>query len=219
MGELCDRLLCEKILLYKTTGRSVVAAHLNACVTGHCPECEQKQRRFLDCPRHHESRLDAPDNPDNPQEQEVKWEAFVQVDDNGKEIRPYRRGEQLSTARRQGTNDGGDNGRRKARASNQLLGSVMTKIRDVLSKVQVKMSNNTIPNIEAEVWKENWQGCTTANKAMATTATLCILSRVTSVSTAGFKRGIPFFHCLCLRPTVDDPTKQDCYLQTCEGGV
>ena len=108
MGELCDRLLCENILLYKTTGGSVVAAHLNACVTGQCPECEQKQRRFLDCPRHQESRPDAPGNPDKPQEREVKWEAFVQVDDNGKVIRPSQRGEQSSTARRQGTNDGGD---------------------------------------------------------------------------------------------------------------
>ena len=38
----------------------------------------------------------------------MKWEAFVQVDDNGKEIRPSQRGEQLSTARRQGTNGSGD---------------------------------------------------------------------------------------------------------------
>ena len=43
LGELCDRLLCEMILLYKTTGGSVVAGHLNACVTGHCPECEQSK--------------------------------------------------------------------------------------------------------------------------------------------------------------------------------
>eukprot|EP00904_Undaria_pinnatifida_P006330 jgi/Undpi1/2827/HiC_scaffold_14.g06204.m1 len=67
-----------------------------------------KQRRFLDFPRHPESRQDAPGNPDNPQEREVKWEAFVQVDDNGKEIRPSQRGEQLSTARRQWTNGSGD---------------------------------------------------------------------------------------------------------------
>ena len=32
--------------------------------------------------------------------------------------------------------------------------SVMTTIRDVLRKVEVKVSQNTIPNIEAEVWKE-----------------------------------------------------------------
>lgn len=36
--------------------------------------------------------------------------------------------------------------------------SAMTKILDVLRRVRVKVSENTIPNIKAEVWKESAEG-------------------------------------------------------------
>ncbi|CAM9859570.1 unnamed protein product [Sphacelaria rigidula] len=93
MGVLCDKLLCEKVKRYKTTGGSEVTAHLNTCVMGSCGECDKHQRRFFDCPRHRQSAEDVESIPDIVRRTEMKWEAFVPVDEKGNEIRrPQRQG-------------------------------------------------------------------------------------------------------------------------------
>ena len=100
MGDLCDQqLLCPKGQLYRTVGGGIVEGHLNTCVTGHCPVCQKKQRKFFDCPRHRTRGQEG---------RELKWEVFAPVDENGDEIRPSLGGQQPSTASTQGAGDGSD---------------------------------------------------------------------------------------------------------------
>ena len=99
MGDLCDKLLCDKVKLYKTAGGNEVAAHRNACVTGSCGTCQERQGRFFDCPRHVQSAHDQDSSiPGIVRRAEMKWEAFVTVDEKGNEIRRPQRQSRRSRA-------------------------------------------------------------------------------------------------------------------------
>lgn len=108
MGELCDKLLCDKVLLYRNSSGKDVSAHRDACVVGHCPKFEQKQRLFFDCPRHKTSPENASSTAHVSPEEELKWEAFVPVDDKGVEIRPSQRQGNGPAAPAPGSSENGD---------------------------------------------------------------------------------------------------------------
>lgn len=85
MGNLSDKLLCDKEFLYKSTeGGKRVLAHRSVCVSGHCPQCRQKQARLFDCPRNHGGVDRALVHPhpmeSNERPGELQWDMFTTVD-------------------------------------------------------------------------------------------------------------------------------------------
>ncbi|CAN0013304.1 unnamed protein product [Laminaria digitata] len=53
MGNLSDKLLCDKVDLYSKREGGRVSAHKSVCVSGFCSKCSHKQDRFFGCPRNH----------------------------------------------------------------------------------------------------------------------------------------------------------------------
>ena len=94
MRELSEKLLCPKEVLYEAADGKEVKAHRSVCVSGFCPECDKKQRRFFDCPRHRgDSPSDAvpatPNSTSTPLHSHgppstVRWKMFTAVDENGR---------------------------------------------------------------------------------------------------------------------------------------
>lgn len=117
MGNLSDKLLCDKVDLYSKREGGRVSAHKSVCVSGFCSKCSHKQDRFFGCPRNQgdaQRQLVPPLRNPNPYSTadpsqgppgEMRWSMFTTVDEHGNAANPNATS---SRGGRQGDGEDGD---------------------------------------------------------------------------------------------------------------
>ena len=85
--------------------------------------------------------------------------------------------------------------------------SAMTKILDVLRRVRVKVSENTIPNIKAEVWKESAEGLHEVREDDDGNGDSLPLARNLDVNMGEAEGWLQALKSVCIHPAADNPLK------------
>lgn len=88
IGDLCEKLLCERVTIYRTDGGQDVSAHRNACIMGKCRECHAKMEKFRQCPKHKGvtgRAAVAGGEAHGGHHEECRWETFAYADDGGED--------------------------------------------------------------------------------------------------------------------------------------
>lgn len=100
MAKFSNLLLCKKERLYTGRAGEKVRGHRFACVSGHCKDCQHKQDRFFNCPRHRTAvhqHLDSarpPTGRDCAAPSHIQWKEFTNVEETGRQngTRRHRQG-------------------------------------------------------------------------------------------------------------------------------